>query len=40
MFTAALIAVVGTVCATNLAIGFGFIVPVSSVFFVGLLDGE
>ena len=31
MFTAALIAVVGTVCATNLAIGFGFIVPVSSV---------
>jgi hypothetical protein len=30
MFTAPLIAIVGLVCATTLAIGFGFVVPVSS----------
>jgi hypothetical protein len=31
MLAAPLIAVVGLVCATTLAIGFGFVVPVSSV---------
>jgi hypothetical protein len=30
MVTTSLIAVVGLVCATTLAIGFGFFVPVSS----------
>jgi hypothetical protein len=30
MFTAPLIAIVGLVCATTLAVGFGFVVPVSS----------
>ena len=30
MFTASLTAVVGVVCATTLAIGFGFVVPISS----------
>ena len=43
MVTASLIAVVGLVCATTLAIGFGFVVPVSSVvgdFFDALAVGS
>jgi hypothetical protein len=42
MFTAPLIAIVGLVCATTLAIGFGFVVPVSSAvgdFFGSSLKG-
>jgi len=31
MVTTSLIAVVGLVCATSLAVGFGFVVPVSGV---------